>query len=176
MSAIRQASAWGQRRHLFMGGNKSVITKAAEAFTARGQSIIEPDVPFSSTVTAAVAGAELFASARDVAFRLPPCLAQQSCDCIEAHASPETTSVEGFVWISFSLLAVALIFSQPSMQPPPAIQKATVSARTTRTSLVERDFIKVLSLNLACVSCRVTFRPGVTTSQEQQTEGQHLAP
>jgi hypothetical protein len=44
--------------------------------------------------------------------------------------------------------AAVTIFSQPSMQPAPAIQKATASASETRTILTEeRNLIMPVSLN-----------------------------
>jgi len=45
-------------------------------------------------------------------------------------------------------VAALTIFSQPSMQPAPAIQKATASASGTRTILIEeRNLIVPASLN-----------------------------
>jgi hypothetical protein len=77
-------------------------------------------------------------------------LAQQSCDCIEAQASPVTTIAGEFAGAAISVeLAALAIFSQPSMQPAPAIQKATASASETRTILIEeRNLIMLVSLNL----------------------------
>jgi hypothetical protein len=75
--------------------------------------------------------------------------AQQSCECIEAQASPVTTMAGEFAGDATSVEGAALaIFSQPSMQPAPAIQKATASASDIRTILIEeRNLIVPASLN-----------------------------
>jgi hypothetical protein len=47
-------------------------------------------------------------------------------------------------------VAALAIFSQPSMQPAPAIQKATASASDTRTILIEQRSLTML-FSLNCV-------------------------
>jgi hypothetical protein len=87
-------------------------------------------------------------------------LAQQSCECIEAQASPVTTMAGAFAGDTTSVEVAALtIFSQPSMQPAPAIQKATANASDTRTILIEeRNLIVQASLNFVRVDVE-SLRP-----------------
>jgi hypothetical protein len=60
-------------------------------------------------------------------------------------ATTTVASVDG----SCSLAAIAVILPQPSMQPAPAIQKATVNESATRRTLIEAKNLMVgVSLNL----------------------------
>jgi hypothetical protein len=85
---------------------------------------------------------------------LPPCLAQQSCECIDAQAAPEAIIVGEPAWIVPALLAATNMLWQPSRQPAPAIQKATASASTTRTTLTEESNL-IVAFSLNCVGIGV---------------------
>ena len=132
--------------------------RTAMALTARGQSIIVGKVPASAAESSGICLPESATDCRlsDVGFATAfaaECalrLAQQSCDCIEAQASPVTTMARESAGDAISREGAALaIFSQPSMQPAPAIQKATASASDTRPILTEeRNLIMPISLNL----------------------------
>jgi len=140
------------------------------AFTASGQSIIvdkgaanPATTPLTNGRAAVLEFVADFEGAAgfdaEWAAGLTPCLEQQSCECIEAQASPDTTMAAELAGDMASFAAAsATIFSQPSMQPPPAIQKATASASVTRTILVEEsNLIAMLSLNRARICCRGTM-------------------
>jgi len=69
-------------------------------------------------------------------------LGQVSWECIEAQADPAATMVEELAGGAISPEAAAVMFPQPSMQPAPAIHRATASASDTRTIRIEeRDRI-----------------------------------
>ena len=146
---------------------------AALAFTASGQSIIGEDVPPSSgTLLPAVASAGLRESSfdfdsdftTDLEAALVLCLAQQSRECMEAQASPATTTVGELAGASLpaistpglSAAAALIILSQPIRQPAPAIQKATVSASVTRTILNEESDLITGSVPTQPQACRVS--------------------
>jgi hypothetical protein len=103
--------------------------------TASGQSIIVAGVAASPGTSGAVVEFDLVL-AREA--ECPRFLAQQSCACIEAQASPAATIRVEPAGDAALLDALAVImFPQPSKQPAPAIQKATASANDTRTILIE---------------------------------------
>lgn len=109
---------------------------AAVALTASGQSIIVPGVAASSGAFAEVVME--FECAVVFATEWARCLGQLSSECIEAQAPPAATIIEELVDDATSFDAAAVIrFSQPSMQPAPAIHKPTASASDTRTTLIE---------------------------------------
>ncbi|HEV7747659.1 MAG TPA: hypothetical protein VGO56_21850 [Pyrinomonadaceae bacterium] len=107
--------------------------------TASGQSIIGTGVASTNSDFSKGAFGLRFEAVFDA--ECPPRFAQQSCDeCIEAQADPEATMVVEFAGEVTSVAAEALtICSQPSRQPAPAIQKATVKASATRISLIEES-------------------------------------
>ena len=123
-----------------------MFDSSAAALTAKGQSIIVGNVPARlGTMKEVVSSVCDLAAA--FAAEWAPCLAQQSCDCIEAHASPVTTA-GGVTDDDTTAEAAALtIPPQPSMQPAPAIHKATASASDTRTTFIEEKNLIVLSLD-----------------------------
>ena len=122
------------------------------ALIASGQSIMVLGVASSAGVSAdgvvIVCALVVAALGADLEADWAPRLAQQSWACIAAQASPVATMVSGLAGAPASPGAAALtMFSQPSKQPAPAIQKATASASTTRTILIEeRKLILLLSL------------------------------
>lgn len=144
--------------------------RTAEALTARGHSIIGK----FATSAAKKESAGIFSPESATNWRLSDVgfvtafaaecalrLAQQSCECIEAQASPVTTMAGGFGEAISVAVAALTIFSQPSRQPAPAIQKATASASEIRTILIEeRNLIVPASLN--CIHLDVESLNNVT--------------
>jgi len=107
------------------------------ALTASGQSIIE----FAGAPRSAVTGVDevscVLARLLELGARLAPWLAQQSRECIDAQASPVAIIVSELAGMVGVLASAVAMFSQPSMQPAPAIHKATANASTTRTTFIE---------------------------------------
>jgi hypothetical protein len=65
--------------------------------------------------------------------------------------------------------AAAAIFSQPSRQPAPAIQRATASASPTRTILIEeKNLIALPSLTV----CAFDVEPHLTTGDGRELDWQ----
>jgi hypothetical protein len=135
--------------------------KAAVALIASGQSFIVDEVASSCAQIVDVVKL-VFDLAAGFGADFACCFAQQSCERVEAQASPSATMATVFAGELASFMAEALtIFSQPSMQPAPAIQRATASASATRTILIEeRNLIAMLSLTKCAAGVERDLRRG----------------